>query len=117
MTIQQLMDRKDATDCQDFFCKMLDLDHLRDRPIKKLSGGELQRMAIALVCVGKAWVGFFFLKILEQRRSRKGMPISWSKILEIFAKWYAYKVQSVSENQETKGYVYKVQWPLNACTL
>jgi len=59
MTIQQLMDRKDSTDSQDFFCEMLDLNHLRDRPIKKLSGGELQRMAIALVCVGQADVFMF----------------------------------------------------------
>ena len=55
-TVQLMLDKKDSTDTQDFFCKMLDLNHLRDRPIKKLSGGELQRMAIALVCVGS--VGF-----------------------------------------------------------
>lgn len=59
MTIQQLLDRKDTTDSSNFFCDMLDLDHLRDRPIKKLSGGELQRMAIALVCVGSADVYMF----------------------------------------------------------
>jgi len=58
-TIQKIMDREDATDSQNFFCKMLDLEHLRDRPVKKLSGGELQRMAIALTCVARADVYMF----------------------------------------------------------
>ena len=31
-----------------------DLDHLRERNIEELSGGELQRFAIAIVCVQKA---------------------------------------------------------------
>ena len=90
MTIQQLMDRKDATDCQDFFCKMLDLDHLRDRPIKKLSGGELQRMAIALVCVGKACVGIFF----ENFRPK----------IEMIAKirWLVYFLQQITQQQITQ---------------
>ena len=38
---------------------MLDLNHLRDRPISKLSGGELQRFAITLCCVAQADVYMF----------------------------------------------------------
>lgn len=59
MTIQELLDRKDKTNSQDFYCDMLDLNHLRDRAVKKLSGGELQRMAIAMVCIASADVYMF----------------------------------------------------------
>jgi len=59
MTVQKLMDRKDTTDSQDFFCGLLDLNHLRDRGVDKLSGGELQRLAIAIVCVAGADVYMF----------------------------------------------------------
>ena len=38
---------------------MLDLEHLRDRPVNKLSGGELQRMAIALICIAEADIYMF----------------------------------------------------------
>ncbi|CAG5097984.1 Oidioi.mRNA.OKI2018_I69.XSR.g15318.t1.cds [Oikopleura dioica] len=59
MTVQKLMDRKDTTDSQDFFCGLLDLNHLRDRGVDKLSGGELQRLAIGIVCVAGADVYMF----------------------------------------------------------
>jgi ATP-binding cassette subfamily E protein 1 len=59
MTVQKLMDRKDMTDSQDFFCGLLDLNHLRDRGVDKLSGGELQRLAIGIVCVAGADVYMF----------------------------------------------------------
>jgi len=59
MTVQKLMDRKDTTDSQDFFCGLLDLNHLRDRGVDKLSGGELQRLAIGIVCVASADVYMF----------------------------------------------------------
>ena len=38
---------------------MLDLEHLRQRPVNKLSGGELQRMAIALICIAEADIYMF----------------------------------------------------------
>ena len=38
---------------------MLDLEHLRERPVNKLSGGELQRMAIALICISEADIYMF----------------------------------------------------------
>ena len=76
VTVQNLMDRKDQTDTQGktlylcllhyfithilaFFARKLDLMHLRDRPVNKLSGGELQRMAITLTCIAQADVYMF----------------------------------------------------------
>ena len=38
---------------------MLDMNHLRDRPVKKLSGGELQRLACTLTCIAEADVYMF----------------------------------------------------------
>jgi len=58
-TVQMLLDRKDQTDTQNYFAKMLDLEHLRGRPVNKLSGGELQRMAIALICIAEADIYMF----------------------------------------------------------
>ena len=36
------------------FVLILDLLHLKDRMVNELSGGELQRFAIAIVCIQKA---------------------------------------------------------------
>jgi ATP-binding cassette subfamily E protein 1 len=38
---------------------MLDLEGILDREIKNLSGGELQRFIIAMICVQKADVYMF----------------------------------------------------------
>lgn len=48
-----LLDKKDERDNQEEICKMLDLSHIKDREIQALSGGELQRFAIAMVCIQK----------------------------------------------------------------
>ncbi|KAI8437554.1 hypothetical protein MSG28_011852 [Choristoneura fumiferana] len=50
-TVGALLDRKNDTDNIDTICKMLDLSHIRNREIAALSGGELQRFAIAMVCI------------------------------------------------------------------
>lgn len=50
-TVGQLLDKKDERKNQDIICKMLELSHIRDRQISELSGGELQRFAIAMVCI------------------------------------------------------------------
>ncbi|XP_063374690.1 protein Pixie [Cydia amplana] len=50
-TVGQLLDRKNDTNNIDQICKMLDLSHIRGREIAALSGGELQRFAIAMVCI------------------------------------------------------------------
>ncbi|XP_055912263.1 protein Pixie [Eupeodes corollae] len=50
-SVAALLDRKDELKNQDEICKMLDLTHIRDRDVAALSGGELQRFAIAVVCI------------------------------------------------------------------
>lgn len=49
--VAELLDKKDERENQHEICKMLDLLHIRDRDIAQLSGGELQRFAIAMVCI------------------------------------------------------------------
>ena len=58
-TVQQMLDKKDDTGTQAFYCDLLDLNHVLDRNIADLSGGELQRFAIAVVCVQKADIYMF----------------------------------------------------------
>lgn len=50
-TVGFLLTKKDDLKKQDNICKMLDLTHIKDREIQALSGGELQRFAIAMVCI------------------------------------------------------------------
>lgn len=50
-TVGVLLDKKDDLSNQAEICRMLDLSHLKDREIGKLSGGELQRFACAMVCI------------------------------------------------------------------
>lgn len=50
-TVGFLLNKKDDLKKQDNICKMLDLTHIKDREIQALSGGELQRFAIAMVCI------------------------------------------------------------------
>lgn len=50
----------DQTGKLEYYCDLLDLTPaIRSRSIKELSGGELQRLAIALVCIQKADVYIF----------------------------------------------------------
>lgn len=49
-TVGGLLDKK-ANSQSDNICAMLDLDHIKERDIADLSGGELQRFACAMVCV------------------------------------------------------------------
>ncbi|CAK8675196.1 unnamed protein product [Clavelina lepadiformis] len=58
-TVQAMLDKKDDTGTQAIYCDLLDLNHLLDRKIEDLSGGELQRFAIAVVCVQKADIYMF----------------------------------------------------------
>lgn len=50
-TVAFLLDKKDDRKNQDEICRMLDLTHIKDREIQALSGGELQRFAISMVCI------------------------------------------------------------------
>jgi translation initiation factor RLI1 len=50
-TVGQLVDRKDERKNKQDLYDMLDLKNVVDREIELLSGGELQRFAIAVTCV------------------------------------------------------------------
>jgi len=52
--VRDVVARKDDKNISDFVFKELDVIHLLNREIGKLSGGELQRVAIASLCVQNA---------------------------------------------------------------
>ena len=58
-TVGALLKAKAETDKFDHICEVLELKHVMDRDIDKLSGGELQRFAIGFVCVQNADVYMF----------------------------------------------------------
>lgn len=57
--VQELIDRKADKDNRKEILEVLDLSHLTNRNVNELSGGELQRFAIAMVCVQKAQIYMF----------------------------------------------------------
>lgn len=57
--VGEIIDKKDERDCQEQMLIDLDLAHLKEREICNLSGGELQRFAIAVVAVTAANVYMF----------------------------------------------------------
>ena len=54
MTVSQMLDTKLEMDNKDKMCEDLELTHVLDREVVNLSGGELQRFAIAMSCIQKA---------------------------------------------------------------
>lgn len=58
--VSDLINKKNERDNKEFVCKMLDLtETICGRNVGELSGGELQRFAIAMVCVQKADIFMF----------------------------------------------------------
>jgi len=57
--VGEILDRKDERKQKQQLCIDLELTHLQTRDIKDLSGGELQRFAIAVLCVQEAQVYMF----------------------------------------------------------
>jgi ATP-binding cassette subfamily E protein 1 len=53
-TVSQMLDSKLEMDNKESICNDLELNHVLDREITHLSGGELQRFAIAMSCIQKA---------------------------------------------------------------
>ncbi len=53
-TVREILKKKSGKDNFDYIIKSLDLEVVLDREIDVLSGGELQRFAIAVVCLQKA---------------------------------------------------------------
>lgn len=54
MTVSQMLDSKLELDNKQKMCDDLELNHVLDREISHLSGGELQRFAIAMSCIQRA---------------------------------------------------------------
>jgi ATP-binding cassette subfamily E protein 1 len=63
-TVGQVMAKKDERGVMQILAYKLDLEQVSDREVKKLSGGELQRFAIAIVAMQKVSIciiiKFFF---------------------------------------------------------
>nr|KAG5707794.1 hypothetical protein BaRGS_015954 [Batillaria attramentaria] len=57
--VKMLLDKKDELKNQDDVCKQLDLMNVKGTNVEDLSGGELQRFAIAIVCIQKADIFMF----------------------------------------------------------
>ena len=51
--VLEILTTKDQRDLKEWAMTELDLNHVQDRNIEALSGGELQRFAIAVVIVQK----------------------------------------------------------------
>lgn len=54
MTVGKMLDNKLELDNKKEMCDTLELNEVLDREISQLSGGELQRFAIAMTCIQKA---------------------------------------------------------------
>ena len=58
-SVQQLLDKKDEMKKQDEVGELLELTKVKGRNVADLSGGELQRFAIAIVCIQAADIFMF----------------------------------------------------------
>merc|ERR1719295_1468759 len=58
-SVQQLLDKKDELKKQDEVNDLLELTKVKSRNVDELSGGELQRFAIAMVCIQAADIFMF----------------------------------------------------------
>lgn len=54
LTVSQMLDSKLELDNKQKMCDELELNNVLDREVSALSGGELQRFAIAMSCIQKA---------------------------------------------------------------
>ncbi|KAI9507600.1 P-loop containing nucleoside triphosphate hydrolase protein, partial [Russula earlei] len=59
MTVSQMLDSKSELDNKQKLCDDLELNKVLDREVSQLSGGELQRFAIAMSCIQRADVYMF----------------------------------------------------------
>ena len=53
-TVSKMLDSKLELDNKEQICNDLELNHVLDREVSHLSGGELQRFAIAMSCIQNA---------------------------------------------------------------
>lgn len=61
MTVTQMLDSKLELDNKDRMCEELELTQVLEREVGQLSGGELQRFAIAMSCIQRADVYVFMM--------------------------------------------------------
>ena len=54
MTVTQMLDSKKERDVKQQLCDRLELNNVINREVSQLSGGELQRFAIAMTCIQNA---------------------------------------------------------------
>jgi ATP-binding cassette subfamily E protein 1 len=54
MSVSKMLDSKLERDNKDEMCRLLELEKVLEREVVQLSGGELQRFAIAMSCIQKA---------------------------------------------------------------
>lgn len=54
MTVTQMLDSKVELDNKSKLCDVLELNEVLTREVNQLSGGELQRFAIAMTCIQRA---------------------------------------------------------------
>jgi ATP-binding cassette subfamily E protein 1 len=54
MTVSQMLDSKLELDNKQHMCNELELNEVLEREVNQLSGGELQRFAIAMSCIQRA---------------------------------------------------------------
>ncbi|KAG6919806.1 ABC transporter E member 2 [Tephrocybe rancida] len=59
MTVSQMLDSKLERDNKQEMCDLLELNNVLEREVNQLSGGELQRFAIAMSCIQNADVYMF----------------------------------------------------------
>lgn len=72
MSVSQMLDSKLELNNKQKMCDELELNHVLDREIVHLSGGELQRFAIAMSCIQKADVYVLPLFLLVYANGRAG---------------------------------------------
>lgn len=53
-TVEKMLENKVELDNMELMCKELELNEVLQRDVSQLSGGELQRFAIAMTCVQRA---------------------------------------------------------------
>jgi ATP-binding cassette subfamily E protein 1 len=54
LTVSQMLDSKVELDNKQKLCDELELNNVLEREVVQLSGGELQRFAIAMTCIQRA---------------------------------------------------------------
>ncbi|KAG9073766.1 Fe-S cluster-binding ribosome biosynthesis protein, partial [Ceratobasidium sp. UAMH 11750] len=59
LSVSQMLDSKLERDNKEEMCRLLELEKVLEREVSQLSGGELQRFAIAMSCIQKADVYMF----------------------------------------------------------